>query len=344
MSLLRIIRSSLLIVYAAALPVLALAQAGPDYTAIPRIDVHAHVGALDKMPVYMAIRKALHDKYGEELAIWINVQSPLGPRGEGLSYLKEVEEKYQGHFLTCLTNHNISKGLKFSPEEVGEWMDRGVVGYKIWVGVTPAINDPANDATLSKMEQIGLPGASIHIAQPFPTRWVMDPVKFWQAQHAWKAVLDRHPRLVVVNAHMLDFFNSDEQLDYLIYMLETHPNLNVDLAARFQQFHRMTWEKLRGFLIKYSDRILFGTDIGEVKEENVNDLADRYHKCFQLSETENKVQGGFFGRTEMKGLALPREVLEKIYYRNAMRIYPRVRETMVKLGYVADSSKKPEVK
>ncbi len=328
---------TLLFILAGGLLIPATAQAPSGFSSIPRVDVHAHVGSLEKMPAYIAIKKALQEKYREELALWINVRSPLGPRGEGLPYLKEVEEKYQGRFLTCLTNHDISKGLKFSPEEVGEWMDRGVVGYKIWVGVTPAINHPANDPTLSKMEQIGMPGASIHISQPYPTRWVMDPVKFWQAQNAWKSVLDRHPRLVVVNAHMLDFFNSDEQLDYLGYMLETYPNLNVDLAARFQQFHRMTHDKLRTFIIKYSDRILFGTDIGEVKEENAGDFADRYHKCFQLLETDNMVKGEFFGRTEMKGLSLPREVLEKIYYRNAIRIYPRVKQTMIKLGYQVEA-------
>jgi predicted TIM-barrel fold metal-dependent hydrolase len=318
----------------------SIAQEKPDYSDIPRIDVHAHVGSLENMSSYMAIRSALQSKYREDVAVWINVQSPLGLRGEGLPWLKEVEDKYQGRFLTCLTNHNITKGLKFSPEEIVEWMDRGVVGYKIWVGVSPAINHPANDATLSKMEQLGFPGASVHIAQPYPTRWVMDPIKFWEAQHAWKAVLDRHPRLVVVNAHMLDFFNSDEQLAYLGYMLETYPNLHIDLAARFQQFHRMTREKLRDFIIKYSDRVLFGTDISGVKPDAVADMVERYHRCFQLAETDDLVQGGFFGRTQTKGLALPREVLEKIYYRNALRIYPRLKEVMAKLGYSVGA--KPE--
>jgi predicted TIM-barrel fold metal-dependent hydrolase len=183
------------------------------------------------------------------------------------------------------------------------------------------------------MEQIGLPGASVHISQPYPTRWCEDPVKFWEAQHAWIRVLDRHPKLVVVNAHMLDFFNSNEQLDHLSYMLETYPNLNVDLAARFQQFHRMDRDKLRAFLIKYADRILYGSDITNVKAGAAADIAERYHKCFQLSETDKVVEGGFFGKTPTKGMALPREVLEKIYYRNAVRIYPRVGATLKKLGY-----------
>ena len=300
---------------------------------IPRIDVHAHVGDIGNMAHYMRVRHILLDEFDADLALWINLQSPLGPGGQGVDYLERVEATFQGRFLTCLTNHAIARGLKFSPEELVEWMDRGVVGYKIWVGVSPAIDHPANDPTLTKMEQIGLPGASIHVSQPYPTRWCEDPVKFWQAQHAWIRVLDRHPGLVVVNAHMLDFFRSDEQLDHLCYMLETYPHLHVDLAARFQQFHTMDWLKLREFMIAYADRILFGTDISRVEGEDVREIAERYARCFRLLETDDLVPGGFFGTAETKGLALPQDVLEKIYYRNALRIYPRVEEVLTKLGY-----------
>ncbi len=44
-------------------------------------------------------------------------------------------------------------------------------------------------------------------------------------------------------------------------------------------------------------------------------------------------KGGFFGQNEIKGLALPKDVLEKIYYKNAMRIYPGVRQSLQQLGY-----------
>ena len=300
---------------------------------VPRIDVHAHVGGIENMANYVEVRRILEEEFDADLAIWINLRSPLGPRAEGIEYFEEVEEKYRGRFLTCLTNHRISKGLKFSPEEIVEWMDRGIVGYKIWVGVSPAVNHPANDPTFTKMEQVGLPGASIHISQPCPTRWCEDPIKFWEAQNAWQRVLDRHPNLIVVNAHMLDLFNSDEKLDYLMYMLETYPNLNVDLAARFQQFNQTDWVKLRNFVIEYADRILFGTDISRINSDNVRETAERYNRCFQILETDDVIQGGFFGRTEIKGIALPQDVLEKIYFRNTMRIYPRVGDVLEKLGY-----------
>ena len=132
---------------------------------------------------------------------------------------------------------------------------------------------------------------------------------------------------------MLDHFNSDEQLDYLAYMLTTYPNLHVDLAARFQQFHRMDRDKLREFMIRYQDRILFGTDVGRVGDD-AEGFARRYHRCFLLLESDQKVTGSFFdNKIERRGLALPREVLEKIYYRNAVKVYPRARNTLKTLGY-----------
>ena len=134
---------------------------------------------------------------------------------------------------------------------------------------------------------------------------------------------------------MLDLFNSDEQLDYLRYMLETYPNVNVELGARFQQFHMMDRENLRKFMIKYSDRILFGTDISFQPLSNApKQVAERYIRCFKLLETDETVKGGFFiGEEETQGLALPVEVLEKIYYKNACRLYPRVKEALKELGY-----------
>ena len=282
----------------------------------------------------MQVRKVLKEQHNVNLEMWVNLSSPLEPGGKGVDFLKEVEEKFSGRFLSCIRDHRIADGLRFSPEELAEWKSRGVVGYKIWVGVSPAVNDPANDPTFTKMEQIGMVGASIHISQPYPTKWCDDPVKFWQAQNAWQRVLDRHPNLVVVHAHMLDLFNSDEQLDYLMYMLETYPNINVDLAARFQQFHRMDREKLRNFMIKYSDRILFGTDIiSQPAEDDPKQVAEQYNRCFKLLETDKIVKGGFFGEDQIKGLALPIEVLEKIYYRNAARLYPRVKDVLKKSGY-----------
>jgi len=282
---------------------------------------------------FVKVADVLKDQHGIDLAAWIDLNFMRRPDGTEQEYLDAAANRFKGRFLPCINDFNISDGLRFSPDELVKWQEKGIVGYKIWVGVSALIDVPANDATFTKMEEIGMIGASIHISQPYPTKWCEDPVKFWQAQNAWERVLDRHPKLKVVNAHMLDHFNSNEQLDYLMYVLKTYPNVNIDLGARFQQFNRMDRDKLRGFMIEHADRILFGTDIGsQPREGRYEQVAESYRRAFELLETDRVIKGGFFSGSESKGLALPVEVLEKIYYRNAARLYPRVKDVLKDLA------------
>lgn len=311
-----------------------LAQTPFTLETMPRIDVHAHIGDMELMRDYVLTADTLRVRYGINLSTWIDLRAPLAPDSGGARFIDEVREAFPGRFLFAINDYEISDGLRYSPEEIAEWAALGVSGYKIWVGVSPEVDDPANDPTFAKMTQLGLPGASIHISQPYPTEWCEDPVAFWEAHNAWERVLDRHPQMTVVNAHMLDHFYSDEQLDYLKYMLEAYPNLNVDLAARFQQFHLLNREKLRAFIVEYADRILFGTDIsGQPRGGNQAGTAARYFRVFQILESDALVEGAFFGDTPTQGLALPQDVLEKIYFRNAIRIYPGAAEALRIQGF-----------
>jgi predicted TIM-barrel fold metal-dependent hydrolase len=310
------------------------AQAKRDISTIPRVDVHSHVGTTGRMKDYLEVSKILKDKYKVDLAVWIDLNFQREPGEKTSDYFEAVEKKFNNRFLPCINDFKIQDGLRYSPAELSAWMKKGIVGYKIWFGVTDMIDDPMFEPTFTKMEDIGMLGTSIHVSQPYPTKWCEDPIRFWQAHNAWERVLDRHPNLKVVNAHMLDHFYSDEQLDYLMYVLETYPNVHVDLAARFQQFPRMDREKLRNFMIKYADRILYGTDIGgQPKAGRYEQVAEMYYRSFQLLETDKTIEGGFFGQTETKGLALPVDVLKKIYYQNAARLYPRVKNVLTRLGH-----------
>ena len=318
-------------------PLSAVAQNPQDLSTIPRVDVHAHVGSTDRMEGYVKVSDCLKDKYKINLALWIDLSFLRDSDEDPSKYLQLVREKYDNRFLPCINDFKIQDGLRYSPDKLPDWMNKGIVGYKIWFGVTDMIDDPIFEPTFAKMEQIGMLGASIHVAQPCPTEWCPNPLDFWRAQNAWERVLDRHPKLKVVNAHMLDHFNSDEQLDYLMYVLETYPNLHIDLAARFQQFHRMDRDKLRDFMIKYADRILYGTDIGgQPKEGQYERTAQMYFRSFQLLETDKIIEGGFFSDTKTQGLDLPEDVLKKIYYQNAARLYPRVKDSLTQLGYLLE--------
>ncbi|GEO23449.1 hypothetical protein CQA01_39830 [Cyclobacterium qasimii] len=318
-----------------------------NYPDIPRVDVHSHVaGDLNGIANYLEIGAVLREKNDIDLALWIN----LGNKNEPLVNIEEVEKAGQGRMLCGIADFKAHDGLSYSPESLEEFQKKGFVGYKIWSGPWsrtlekkedgyPYIDNPAHEATFSEMERIGFIGASVHVADPNGpfgerTAWLADPIEYWTQINAWRNVLEKHPELVVVTAHGNWLLCQDAQIDYLRNMLATFPNLNIDLAATFQYYHLVNRENLRSFMIEWADRIVFGTDIGKVEnKEEISLRADQYTKAFQILETDKIVNGGFFGGPKVQGLELPQEVLEKIYYKNAMRLYPHVKERLVKLGY-----------
>ena len=316
-------------------------QIKTNYPDIPRIDVHTHAGNdYEAIQKYLDVREILLSDYSTDLAMWINLSDKRHP----ITNVDSVFLRSQNRMLCAYGDYEAARGLKHKPEDLELKRDQGFIGYKIWYGPYyrilkegekgfPYVDDPANEPMFAKMEELGILAASIHIADPngpFGNRtpWCEDPVEYWREITGLYNVLSKHPDLKVVAAHGAWLVCQDAQIDYLRFLLSTFPNFNIDLAATFQYFNMVNYDNLRDFMIEYADRILFGTDIGrwEANEETKN-RAIAYMRCFRILETNEIVDGGFFGEEATRGLNLPREVLEKIYYKNALRIYPHVSES-----------------
>ncbi|MCK4465204.1 MAG: amidohydrolase family protein, partial [Bacteroidales bacterium] len=116
-------------------------------------------------------------------------------------------------------------------------------------------------------------------------------------------------------------------VDELAKRLDLYPNFAVDMAARICHFQVQDRQKVRDFIIKYQDRLLYGTDFG-IREDS--DLKKRkawmekeWRADWRYFSTDDEmsspnVNGSF------KGLDLDEKVLRKIYYENAMKWYPGI--------------------
>lgn len=310
---------------------------------MPRIDVHTHIGnswkTLDEV---LQLRKAIQDQLHVDLAMWVSLGSAEPPD------MTELHKRYQGRIQFSISDYKIKDGLRFSPQELVHWQKQGVMGFKFYPGWDRGvqIDQPAFEPVFRKMEEIGMLATSPHVTNPCGTfgrrsEWFSEPVEFWRQQRAWENVLKRHPKLTVVNAHLLWLCYSDEQLDCLRYMLKTYPNLNVDLATTPVFLHAVGRDNLRDFILEYADRILFGTDMAsswfvpvlDKRGPKISDKVPQYQRYFEFLETDKELPSGIKDEHKMRGLALPADVLEKIYFRNAMRLYPHVAETLTRLGY-----------
>lgn len=139
-------------------------------------------------------------------------------------------------------------------------------------------------------------------------------------------VLEQHPRLRFIGAHLASL---EWDVDVLAETFDRYPNLAVDISARLTDLAVQNSGKVRRFLEKYQERILFGTDVvmrtplsslpPEARGEAVAALRTVYTTHFAYFEATGTVT--VRDRTTT-GLGLSAELLEKLYYTNAMQWYP----------------------
>lgn len=137
-------------------------------------------------------------------------------------------------------------------------------------------------------------------------------------------MLEKHPDLVFIGCHLGSL---EWNVDELAKRLDKFPNMAADMSARIchlQYQSAKDRDRVRNFCIKYQDRLMYGTDSGDNGNSNGERVAKGIHgtwiddwKYFATNEEmkSDKFRGTF------KGLQLPKEVIDKIYHKNAIRWY-----------------------
>ncbi len=126
-------------------------------------------------------------------------------------------------------------------------------------------------------------------------------------------VLKKHPNLNLCLAH---FFFTSECPEKLTKLLDTYPNLCVDITPGGEMYigFNKQPEYYREFFKKYADRIIFGTDMDfPVYLEAGVWLCDREYRYFATNETLDS-----FDDHRITGIELPKEYLQKIFSDNLL--------------------------
>jgi predicted TIM-barrel fold metal-dependent hydrolase len=149
-----------------------------------------------------------------------------------------------------------------------------------------------------------------------------------QIERARENMHARHPRTIFVNAHMAMLYYDPARVAAL---LDKYPNAMVETSATLQDLGRAPrfW---REFIIKYQDRILFGTDGNPGSDPDTFWLPHfRFFETFDEyfeHPAQIRTAGGSpgHGRWNISGIGLPDEVLRKVYYLNALKYLPPLRD------------------
>jgi predicted TIM-barrel fold metal-dependent hydrolase len=316
------------------------------------IDVHSHVNDAARIDEHMPPSRVI------EVMNNTNVKTIViltGMWGDKLQHvLDEMVKPFPGRFMV-FTQLDWSKidDPDFGDEMVAQLRDsvsRGARGLKflkdLGLGVRTkdgqllAIDDPRLDSVWEECGRLGIP-VFIHTGDPeaffHPTDatneryeeliehpdWSFyghDYPSLQSLLEARNRVFARHPHTNFVSLHL----GWPENLDWVQSMLEKFPNVMVEFGARQAELGRQP-RRTRELFLRYQDRIMFGTD-NEVMEP-------MYRSYFRWLETADEYfdywDAPGQGRFEISGLALPDEVLEKIYHKNAEQLFSRFRENPV---------------
>jgi predicted TIM-barrel fold metal-dependent hydrolase len=331
---------------------------------MPKIDAHAHLA-----PLGPGQRDALVGYLEAHNFKWLDICTG-GLRGDRLlqqiataeAMHAAVPERFGWATTFNLSNWADGDWAKAATGAIAQGVAHGAVAVKVWKDVGMElrdadgryvmVDDPRMAPVLDAIAKAGRPLVA-HLGEPRNCWLPLDAmttasdrnyysnnpqyhgflhpeVPGYEKQIAARdAVLARHPRLKVVGCHLGSL---EYDVDEVARRLDRYPNFAVDLAARMVHLQIQPRDKVRAFVLKYQDRLIYGTDLSfgggkaDPPPDNTRALArlDEMYKsdaAWLATDEEigvSRAREGFKSR----GLALPASVLRKIYRDNARKWYP----------------------
>lgn len=297
------------------------------------IDCHVHLHAVRHAQGYFATAR----HYG------IDALFTMTPLEEALG----LQRQYPGRlrFIAIPRWGNWGEGF------IDEWLRRieafhniGSRIVKFWFA-PPAIGDRKwrLDSGLFRplLREARARGMAImtHVGDPetwYRTRYA-DAAKYGTRDdhyQMWENVLNEYPDAPWLGAHL---GGNPEDLGRLQGLLDRHPNLHFDCSATRWMAREISArrDEAREFFIRNQDRILFGSDQVSGNDRDFDFLASRFWVHRKLWETAYIGPSPIFdpdlpeeSQPQMRGLALPDEVLQKLYHDNAVRFLAKMGGTI----------------
>lgn len=307
----------------------------------PVIDYHNHLDSTDPADVLRIM-----DECGIERLVNITMQ--VGEHAHRImDRFRGVSDRFSTIGWMDWSGVERSDFAELTLRRLEQLVKHGAVGIKFWkdLGLTLRdsrgellrIDDERLEPVFAACGEIGLP-VMFHTADPTAFFEPIDryneryeelaahpdwgfsgsPVSKRTLLEQRNRVIARHPEITFVGAHCAE---SSEDIGFLAEQMDALPNMMIDISARTAELGRQPYSS-REFLIKYADRVIFGTDL-------LPDL-DMYRQHFRFLETADEYfeypsHASRQGRWNIYGLFLPDDVLRKIYRENALKILPKLR-------------------
>ena len=307
----------------------------------PAVDVHGHPGNLTTPD---AINRVVSVMDSLNLKVMLVAENVSGERlTRTLAALNASPHKERFRVLSGVDFRNVGPG--WAANAVKQ-LEADVKAGAIGVGEVPKgfglrttkpdgsrlrVDDPELDPLWAAFARLDVP-AFIHTGEPqeffqpldnknerwlelalFADRRNNQPgqVTFEQLMTERNNVFRKHPKTRFVAAHFAWHANDLQRLSKL---LDEFPNVTIEAGAILYDLGRQP-RAAREFFVKYQDRIMFGKDSFQPDEYPY------YWRVFETADEYFDYYRDYHAFWKLYGMALPDDVLKKVSYKNAIRIF-----------------------
>jgi len=315
----------------------------------PVIDAHNHLSPNNHVGVTTTAEDLLAKMEEFNIRMIVDLDGKLGPDGERQL---EMMEKYPDKFLTFVrVDFSKLEEPDFADQinkRVDEYVRRGAGGIKflkeLGLNVQDSTGkyvkpcDPRLKCIWEAAERHDIP-VLIHIGDPMaffdpidefneryeelihhPSWSFADPkfYRFDELVESGKTLLRNNPNTRFIIPHIGGIA---EDLARVGEMLDEFPNMYIDTSERIAELGRQPYSA-RKFIIKYQDRIIYGTDLVPNAGNVIPNYRffETYDEYFHYNNWDEHHQG----RWMIYGIGLPDEVLRKLYFENALKVIPKL--------------------
>ncbi len=326
-----------------------------DLNEVPKIDAHFHYNTPDTR--YLA--------FADSINLWFVSPNVDAGRSidEQFEIAGKIKREFGDKFFFLGTfpvdNFNDPDFTGSVIRRIDKALESGASGIKVWKNIGMElkdqngnyvmIDDPAFHPVFEYLQENRIPLLG-HLGEPLncwlpleemtlgnDRRYFSNNPQYHMYLHpdapsykdqinARDKVLEQYPGLIFSGAHLASL---EWSTDELANRFESYPGLKADLSARIGhlQYQSLTdHERVRDFLIRYQDRIIYGSDMS-VSEQSTNynsvttGLYRRWLDDWAYLATDSMIVVNDLERQEVRGLQLPASVIDKIYFKNAEHFF-----------------------
>lgn len=281
-----------------------------DFLKVKKIDTHVHLNSESTS----LVRQALNDNFR---LLTVNVDVPDYPSLDDQEQfaLHQIKHAINVEYISAfgMANWDSADWQANSILRLKQSFANGALGIKLWknigmsardsLGKLIMIDDPKFDPVIqfvidndkTVMAHIGEPkNCWLPVDQMTVNNdreYFKDHPQYHMYQHpempsyeeqieARDKFLARHPDMRSVGAHLGSL---EWSVDELAKRLEKFPNMAVDMAARIPHLQHQSiteYDKIRNFLIRYQDRLIYATDFGINMKSDPEEVKKHVHETW----------------------------------------------------------------